>query len=280
MGSEAVSIHRAAGAHTPTARVVDVNPVKAQQWLGRNQRNRPARQKLISLYARDMAAGRWQLTGEAVKFDRDGNLLDGQHRLHAVVASGATVPMLVVWGVAAGAQEVMDSGAKRTAADAFALTGHTNTHMLAAAARLCMEWEGGKLRHKSDTTTSRGHYTTSEVLAFVEANPDLHEAVAAASNMAKRVDLMPSVMAAAWWRFSRINPDDCVAFFSALSNNVTDGIGDPRHTLLNRLAMARRNKEPVFSRPQLFMVCRAWNAWRSGERLHLLKTNTTFPEPI
>lgn len=265
----------------PSSRVMTVDPELAQAWLDRNQHNRGMRWRLVAQYARDMSAGRWQLTGEPVKFDHSGNLLDGQHRLQAVVEANAVVPMLVVWGLSPATQQVMDTGAKRTTADALGLAGHHSTHALAATARLCMEWEEGRLaRPTTSDRHARGNYTHTEILAFIERNDDLPEAVNAAMAVKKRTDLLPSVMGAAWWRFSRINPVDCGSFFSSLVNNITDGVGDPRHTLLSRLAMARRTKEPMSARTQMFMVCRTWNAWRTGEHLHLLKTNGNFPDPI
>lgn len=95
--------------------VVEVTPRTAAEWLTLNRRNRRARTLLVSKYAADMAAGQWRMAGEPIKFDTSGNLLDGQHRLSAVMLSGATVTMLVVRGLPPESQAVMDSGSARTA---------------------------------------------------------------------------------------------------------------------------------------------------------------------
>src|SRR5439155_25117462 len=105
--------------------VVDVDPATASAWLQRNLHNRHLREEAVSSMARDMAAGRWQYTGEAVKFSKAGNLLDGQHRLAAVVKSETTIPILVVPGLPDSAQEVIDTGAKRTASDVLYLSGES-----------------------------------------------------------------------------------------------------------------------------------------------------------
>lgn len=57
-----------------------VTPELAAEWLNHNTRNREKRPKRIAAYARDMAAGRWRRSGEAIKFAPDGTLLDGQNR--------------------------------------------------------------------------------------------------------------------------------------------------------------------------------------------------------
>lgn len=50
----------------------------------------------VDKYAADMVQGNWALTGQGVTFDTDGNLLDGQHRLAAIVKSGCSLQMLIV----------------------------------------------------------------------------------------------------------------------------------------------------------------------------------------
>lgn len=64
----------------------------AETWLSRNSNNRNLRGQVIASYARDMKSGAWVLNGETVKIASNGQLLDGQHRLNAVVESGQTVP--------------------------------------------------------------------------------------------------------------------------------------------------------------------------------------------
>jgi hypothetical protein len=60
-----------------------------------------------------MKRGEWVATHQAVAFSKGGALLDGQHRLSAVVETGATVPMLVARDVPTRAFAVMDCGLKR-----------------------------------------------------------------------------------------------------------------------------------------------------------------------
>jgi predicted nucleic acid-binding Zn ribbon protein len=74
----------------PAASIVYVTPEMAERWLGHNKVNRNLRNRRVDQFARDMRSGRWQLTGEAIKFGKSGNLIDGQHRLWAVIESGCT----------------------------------------------------------------------------------------------------------------------------------------------------------------------------------------------
>jgi hypothetical protein len=98
-----------------------ITPKQAEKYLQFNTSNRNLRKSLVSQYARDMANGKWRLTHQGVAFNCDGTLLDGQHRLKAIVESGVTVQMLVARGVDSKHQLVMDDHAKRSAGDALTL---------------------------------------------------------------------------------------------------------------------------------------------------------------
>ncbi len=71
--------------------IVAVTPDTARRWLQRNGINRPLRDYRINLYASEMVAGRWTVDASAICFDSQDRLLNGQHRLHAVVRSNRTI---------------------------------------------------------------------------------------------------------------------------------------------------------------------------------------------
>src|SRR5690606_37222008 len=105
--------------------IVTVTPELASEWLTANKGNRTQRPKVIAAYSRDMTAGEWLFTGEAIKFDWNDRLIDGQHRLEAVLLAGASVRMLVIRYLDPRVQYVLDTAAKRTAGDALRFAGVT-----------------------------------------------------------------------------------------------------------------------------------------------------------
>lgn len=76
-----------------------VDPKKAELWLKKNTKNRKVSNRHVSQLANEMKEGKWLLNGQAIAFSKDGVLLDGQHRLLAVIMSGVTVEMTVAFGV-------------------------------------------------------------------------------------------------------------------------------------------------------------------------------------
>lgn len=247
--------------------VVRVGPELAQTYLARNVHNRPLRQRHVALYAADMTAGNWRYTGEPIKFDRDGHLIDGQHRLAAIVAAGVTLPLLVVRGLDPDAQHVMDTNIKRTVSDALALDGHKSTTALASTARLLILWDSGRVA----ATGQSAMVTSAQSVAYVNANPDIHRAVDMAVSLRKKIDLPVSVMGAAWLRFARIDVEATHQFFDDLANHRTTGEGDPRRALLHRLNAILRDRERVPRQAFLSMLVRTWNATRDGRELQRIQ---------
>lgn len=96
--------------------VVRMTPDMARDILKNNPNNRNVKRDRVSLYATEMEKGRWQLNGESIVIDENGNLKDGQHRLMAVVKSQCTVPMIVVTGVDADCS-IYDRGSSRSVRD-------------------------------------------------------------------------------------------------------------------------------------------------------------------
>lgn len=83
-----------------TAEVMVITKEIADEMLKHNTNNyRKVKWDIVHKYARVMANGFWKNNGEAIVFDEDGTLKNGQHRLLAVLESGVSVTMLVVRGV-------------------------------------------------------------------------------------------------------------------------------------------------------------------------------------
>jgi|SRR5882757_1029738 len=76
-----------------------VTPLMARQFLNGNAGNRPVRPDVVQGMAQTMGACRWRITAEAVQRSRTGLLIDGQHRMQAVIRSGTPTLMLVVDGL-------------------------------------------------------------------------------------------------------------------------------------------------------------------------------------
>lgn len=112
-----------AASETRTEKVL-VTPAIAKRWLEQNtDSNRNISNTTVESYAREMTAGRWSLTHQGIAFNVVGELVDGQHRLNAVVLSGVSVVMLVTTGLRVEYNSPIDVGYNRSLSH---LTGHSS----------------------------------------------------------------------------------------------------------------------------------------------------------
>jgi len=99
-----------------------VTPKMAAAWLakqntGDKDKNRHLRLHDVAAFARAMKAGLWRVTHQAISLDENGNLLDGQHRLAAIVESGVSLWMLVCYEQPRDNMSVIDRGKSRRRQD-------------------------------------------------------------------------------------------------------------------------------------------------------------------
>lgn len=91
-----------------------ITPIIAKEYLTLNPHNRKIMMSKVKVLARDMRNGAFKLTHQGIAFDENGNLLDGQHRLSAIVMSDMTLQMVVARGLPRETIRTMDGGTKRS----------------------------------------------------------------------------------------------------------------------------------------------------------------------
>ncbi|MFA4972409.1 MAG: hypothetical protein WC683_07330 [bacterium] len=91
----------------------DITLDTAKRYLAASKGNRRINEFRVDTYVRDMLAGRWYI-GETIKFDSNGVLLDGHHRLLAILKYGLPVRSLVTRNLPPESIRGIDLGQPRT----------------------------------------------------------------------------------------------------------------------------------------------------------------------
>lgn len=108
------------------AEVIVVTPEMAKEFLKVNTCNRTIKKSIVRMYARDMKDGLWKLGGQGISISRSGRLLDGQHRLNAVIVADVPVTMLVCTDVEDDNVN-FDNGKSRSITDQYRLRGDSSS---------------------------------------------------------------------------------------------------------------------------------------------------------
>lgn len=115
-----------------------ITPKMAAEWLSKNHSNRSVSKQVIRQYASDMSNGKWLRSHQGILIGKNGNLIDGQHRLSAVVAAGVDVEMLVCIDESfeSALMSNIDIGRKRLASVSLGINSHDSA-VCALLLRVC-----------------------------------------------------------------------------------------------------------------------------------------------
>lgn len=236
-----------------------ISPIRADQYLQLNIKNRTINQSHVRRLADDMKCGRWENNGETIKFN-GSVLLDGQHRLEAVKLSKITVPMLVVRGINHQAHKTIDVGKARTPADALKIHGEKHTTRLGAALKIIDQMDNGYITSKHSKRTSHG-----ELFSVLDRHPDLRKSTGLFLDGKKL--LPPAVIVAFHYKFAQKDPTQAYEFFDKLLSGEGLVRGNPIHTLREKL-IRNSSSHTKYSRDNIMIfTIIAWNAHRQGKQL-------------
>lgn len=253
--------------------IMTITPEIASEMLENNSLNRPLSHARIAMYVAAMKAGEWALNGEAIKFDLSGRLLDGQHRLHAIIQANVAIETAVIRGLPAQSVNTMDTGKNRTAADVLALSGNVSkaaSRTYAAAARLLMLYEvgepwgystaGSKIRFSSNVMVE--HYVKRHLKEMGERYEWLSTNIPRYGALMHTGDQMFLYII-----MSRKDPEFANQFFLRVFKGV--GLEDESLELaLRTLLLKRRQKiNDMPTGAARYTVVRVWNALRNDARL-------------
>lgn len=259
-----------------TPDIINIDPVIATEILHRNNHNRPISDLTVKRYAQMMRQGKWQFNGEPIIIGEDGSLIDGQHRLKAIIDSKSTQEMIVVKGVSKTAYQTIDIGKKRTGADALATHNkdyRKNSAVIAAAVHNVKEFdEDGKWRDERGKRCSH-----DELISFVEGNKGLLRSVEFTASLNGAKKLIPfSALAALHFLFSRRDVNMCESFFHKLNTGENLTKNDPALLLRNRLIEMRHMGGVFRTREVVPYILKAWEILREGREVTKLRVDNEY----
>lgn len=269
-----------------------ITPNLARELLEGNTHNRSVNQKRIRELAELHGTPFWKETGDPIRITDDGILVDGQHRLLAIAQSGVPVHYFIMRGVDLTAQEVIDTGSRRTLASMLQTRQEKNRTTLASAIKVIYHWEhGGRSADGLDSVP------INVLLHFYDKNPGIKDIARRTLRVNQAIHGGSAAIALTMWLFDHIDGEDASHFWEKLKSEYDHTEGDPistlRKALLRDAGEASANRAAVGNRSSLrgqtwraAVIIKAWNAYRRGEQVYRLQFSPggsrpeKFPEPI
>lgn len=243
-----------------------IGPDLARKYLAKLPgRQRNLRRGHVERMARDMKGGTFAVTGDAIRFDVDGNLIDGQHRLNACILSGVEFTTFVIRGLETDVYEHIDVGVKRSVRDHVKWAGINNHKDVSAiSGAYARVIGGGEARHHQVKFVQDNEHELQRLVPIVHSLKN------------KGWQTTPSCFAASllFLRLrGRCNMDSVLDFAERVIDGSSLSRTDPRWLLREKLMTSRAGQNPdSVARNTAALVVAAWNAHASGsslKRLHV-----------
>lgn len=241
-----------------------VTKAMATHWLANTTRQRRVNEGVVRRYASDMAAGRWVADASpAILITSDDSVVDGQHRLHALLAqSNGFVLESEVKVVSESAIEVIDTGKPRSLADTLSVVGFDFTKELSAIFYQSVRWANPSLAARETPRTVQ--------LDLIRGNPNIQKAaeVTAGTHYARHTGTrLPTGVIGSLWDMAQYGEggDEVLTFVGMMHE------GRYETDLLRRFAeqvTSARNPRTrlTISPSQLaLLTARVYGAWLTDE---------------
>jgi len=271
------------------SQVVMVTPQMAQKWLAGGGKNRKLSNPKMKEYANSMKAGKWVLNGEGILFDANGKLIDGQHRLSAVVLSGITIPMLIIRGIDdPRAFETIDTGKKRSVSDVVGMEGIKHAALTSAVAKRLVAWN--KCENKSAFNLNSELFlriADYEILDYIKTNN--HKIQPFIADMSGSLPFKrcgaPSALMTALIICNEVDEVTTMLFIDGLKTGANLAGNSPIHILRERLIDPPERRGLPWETEIMAITIKAWSKFLHGKQLKTLRWCTDrvdgekFPMP-
>ena len=263
------------------SRVQTITPGKAAEYLELNTANRPLSGRTVRDFAAAMRRGEWRVTHQGIAFDATGALVDGQHRLAAIVEADLPVEVTVFSEVPEGAFDVLDTGKRRNAADVLAIEGEKSAVMLAAMVRTVWLYQN---RPELNWSGGDAGVSNHQIVQTLEQHPKLRDFIGVGEQVAAATGMIKSAAGAASYLVTEANRGDLSGWFDGIVEGTGLPKGDPR-LMFRRVMFAHTRKQvgqPMRrreTREHVTLYLKAFNAWATGTGLTQLKYIPREPVP-
>jgi len=250
-----------------------VTPAIAAAWLvaANGRRQRTINPLAVAKYVSDMREGRWNFEGNPIRFDVDGILCDGQHRLTAIVVSQKSQWIGVLHNIKHEAFVSIDGGHQRTLKDVLTIQNFKNANNVAAIAGRVLIFAGGPITRGS-VRQSQFRWSRGKMAEYVRSvEPEVSVVVQASRDARQILGMEPRVAGALFVLIRRKSKDDAETFIHDILNGVNLNEGHPALTLRNWLIRNRSDNSTTKVISDIYAFTTAWNAYRRKTPLKMIK---------
>jgi hypothetical protein len=248
--------------------IVKVTPAMAKKFLAKSKNVRNLVEDRAMSLANQMLRGFWELNGQTLKFDTEGNLTDGQHRCRACIMAGIPFETWVVYNVPSSIN--IDTGIMRTTSQLLGGEGYKDANKLAASVNYIYWFQLKKM------FTNVGGAPTlcrTEALQMIDRNPEIQESVRF-TNKTNAIFNRHALHAALHFLFAQRTDFDLASeFYAALITGENLNSMSPIYHLREKLLRHKQGLGKLSPNPYAGLIIKGWNYWFQNKSIKNFRYN-------
>jgi len=273
------------------AKMMVITPERAAKWLEAGEPNRKIKDAQLRRLVGVINRGEWdENNGETIKISPDGGVVDGQHRLWAIIETNKSVRALVAFNVPSDSFDTIDTGVGRSALDAIVVDGRRTgkeqkySAYLAASAKLLYKLKQAGRIDRMLRSGGNMKVENKHVLKIVNDNPELAESTRFVGSLPHVKGIHKSIMIFLHSLFNKKHSDKAQRFFEKLYSGEDLSKGSPILALRNKLISLQghrgaKNGHP-FNKFVMAITIKAWNAYRQNRSAKILSWGAEEAPPV
>lgn len=259
-----------------------ITPEVAQEYLNKNSSNRKMNKHIVEQYTNAMKSSQWISNGDTIRFSNNDRLIDGQHRLKAIISSGRSYNMVVMRGLPEEAFKTIDTGKKRSRSDVLHIAGFVNTSALAGALRLLFLFKRTKFKNIYPSLFRGGQVSNSDILNIATETPDMGKIVTTVYGEYKYVGKLMGMCPAIclFYIFSKKDPELAREYYNGLQNGINLSEDSVIKSVREKLISNLLSHKKLDVGNKISLIIRSWNFLRQGirEKRLVSSPNVTIAE--
>ena len=242
----------------------EVTAERAKNDLEKGSKNRAVYRTLVQFFYNQMKKGKWFLTPEPIMYNEKGQLIDGQHRLHALVKYGKPLRFWVAHKVPQELFKYLNQGKSRTGFDSLTSAGYKNASTLAPVVRMIFVLTNQFFKRKQ-------RISNDEILETLEELYDLPEYVDSMRELISKSGykkLYPiSLSCALYYIWGKESWDFWANFYTGLNLSADDPITAFRNRMLESMnsTTMKFNQEA-----KIRLASKAWLYYTKNKKINRL----------
>jgi hypothetical protein len=252
-----------------------ITPEYAIKLLALSEGNRTIKKSNLANLVKEIGRGAFDTyNGVTIKITESGVLVDGHHRLLAVIKSGVAVYMHIISGCTDESMQTIDSGAARSAGDVLKMSGLAYSNNIPPIIKFEDAMVNGYASKADASLNTSNQYILARAL---EQHHRYSDAAKFGSMAYQKSRFIQSGTFSKFYNiFSRISHDDCMEFFDGLISGLGIDEYSPIYHLRNAMIKNQSNTLRKLSSQDIdWLITLAWNKFLDGTECKVLRINKT-----